>query len=354
MSYLSLNFALIRKEEKIKVDLPKSYGASQYIKRLPYISREDLNFQNSIIDIINNRSDLRKCLLATSDYGRNIRENINSLVDGGKFNQAVVCRVLDQKNKGVFESPTPLSATFKDVKKFDIENPILGNLLTQVIANQVNDKTVRELLGNIKDDKIQRRLDELRRDTDNNNDNYDNINFNFDHGDDNDNDDDMDVDGLLHKYDNLTRCPIPKPRAEKYEDELLHRYNRLKPKTDESHLLCKFDKLKKPVFRDIRPSPPPPLKRKDYSDDEESLILPELPSSPPQPPPRPDILQTNFDRPITNVIDKAKNVIEIVPKNKKEELDKLDLHLPTQLSKLFPEVEYGTKIIDDKNDEKIN
>ena len=168
MSYLSLNFGLIRKEENIKVDLPKNYGASQYIKRLPYISREDLNFQNSIIDIVNNRSDLRKCLLATSDYGRNIQENINSLVDGGKFNQAVVRRVLDQKNKGVFESPTPLSTTFKDAKKFDIENPIFGNLLTQVIANQVNDKTVRKLLGNIKDDEIQRRLDELRRDTDNN------------------------------------------------------------------------------------------------------------------------------------------------------------------------------------------
>ena len=90
MSYLSLNFGLIRKEENIKVDLPKNYGASQYIKRLPYISREDPNLQNSIIDIVNNRSDLRKCLLATSDYGRNIQENINSLVDGGKFNQAVV------------------------------------------------------------------------------------------------------------------------------------------------------------------------------------------------------------------------------------------------------------------------
>ena len=51
-------------------------------------------------------------------------------------------------------------------------------------------KTVRELLGNIKDDEIQR-LDELRRHTTNNNDNYDNINFNFDHGDHNDNDDDM-------------------------------------------------------------------------------------------------------------------------------------------------------------------
>ena len=44
----------------------------------------------------------------------------------------------------------------------------------------------------------------------------------------------------------------------------------------------------------------------------------------------------------------------MVPKYKKGELDKLDLHLSTQLSKLFPEVEDGTKIIGDKNDEKIN
>ena len=30
-----------------------------------------------------------------------------------------------KKNKGVFESPTPLSVTFKDARKFDIQNPIL-------------------------------------------------------------------------------------------------------------------------------------------------------------------------------------------------------------------------------------
>ena len=47
-------------------------------------------------------------------------------------------------------------------KKFDIQNPILRNLLTQVNANQVNNKRVKELLGNIKNDEIQRRLDELR------------------------------------------------------------------------------------------------------------------------------------------------------------------------------------------------
>ena len=127
ISYLSLPFGLIRKVEKIKLDLPKNYGASQYTKRLPYISRKDPSFQNSIIDIVNNRSELRKFLLATSDYSRNIQENINSVVAGGKLNQAVVSRVLDQKNKDVFEPPTLLSITFKDGKKIDIQNPILGN-----------------------------------------------------------------------------------------------------------------------------------------------------------------------------------------------------------------------------------
>ena len=63
------------------------------------------------------------------------------------------------------------------MQKNDIQNPILKNLLTRVNANQVRDKRVKELLGNIKDDEIQKRLDELRRDTNNNNDDDDNINF---------------------------------------------------------------------------------------------------------------------------------------------------------------------------------
>ena len=54
--------------------------------------------QNSIIDIVNNRSDLKFFLLAMKDYGKNIQENINAVVADGKFNQAVVRRALDKKN----------------------------------------------------------------------------------------------------------------------------------------------------------------------------------------------------------------------------------------------------------------
>ena len=64
-------------------------------------------------------------MLGTNDYGRNIQENINDVVSDGKFYQAVVRRALDQKNKGVFESPIPLSVKFKDAKKFDIQIRII-------------------------------------------------------------------------------------------------------------------------------------------------------------------------------------------------------------------------------------
>ena len=49
-------------------------------------------------------------MLTTSDYGKNIQVNINAVVEYGKFNQAIV-------NYRVFESPVPLSVTFKDGKK---------------------------------------------------------------------------------------------------------------------------------------------------------------------------------------------------------------------------------------------
>ena len=143
ISYISLPFGLVRKEKKIKLDLLKNYEASHYIRRLPYIRNEDPNFKTSIIDIVNNRSDLRKLLLATSDYGKNIQENINTIVADGKFIQSVVRRAVDHKNKGFFESPIPFSVTFKDAKKFDIQNPIIGNLLSQVNANKISDAKVK-------------------------------------------------------------------------------------------------------------------------------------------------------------------------------------------------------------------
>ena len=48
------------------------------------------------------------------------------VVTDGNFNQAVALRAPDQKNKGAFELPIPLSVMFKDAKKIYIQNPIIG------------------------------------------------------------------------------------------------------------------------------------------------------------------------------------------------------------------------------------
>ena len=54
-----------------------------------------------------------------------------------------------------------------------------------------------------------------------------------------------------------------------------------------------------------------------------------------------EALKTDFDRPITNLIHKTNNIIEMLPKNEKQDLDKYDIHLSEKLSKLLPEVEDG-------------
>ena len=112
MSYIQSPYGVVNKEKQIKLNLPKNYGASQYFNKLP----GDPAFQNSKFNTLNSRADLQKYLLATSDFDQNIQENINAVVTDKKFNDALVRPLLDEKNKGVFDSSAPLSITFKDAK----------------------------------------------------------------------------------------------------------------------------------------------------------------------------------------------------------------------------------------------
>ena len=75
MSYIQLSYGLVRNEKRLEFNLPKKYEESQYIKRLPYIRGKWLQFENSVINVIQNHNDLKKWLLATSDYGRELQLN---------------------------------------------------------------------------------------------------------------------------------------------------------------------------------------------------------------------------------------------------------------------------------------
>ena len=96
MSYIQLPYGLVRKNKQVQFNLPKNYEKSQYIKRLPYIRDKGPQFNNSLINTLKNCDDLEKWLLATSDYGRELQEDVNQVVGyNEKFNNAIIKHAFD-------------------------------------------------------------------------------------------------------------------------------------------------------------------------------------------------------------------------------------------------------------------
>ena len=141
MSYIQLSYGFHKNSKQIQFNLPKNYETSQYVKRLPYITNKGPDFDNKVIDLINNREDLKKWLLATSEYGNEIQEDLNAIVGyDEKFNNAIVRHALDLKDSAIFRNPNPLNVTFRDVKKFDMTNPIIEKLAAQIKANKLSNE----------------------------------------------------------------------------------------------------------------------------------------------------------------------------------------------------------------------
>ena len=116
------------------------------------------------MNLLRNREDLKKWLLATSDYGNEIQEDLNAI--GGydeKFNNAIVRHSLDLKDQAIFRNPNPINVTFHDMKKFDLVNPVIGKLATQVKASKLTDyQLTKKLLEQGEVGKFQLRLDALK------------------------------------------------------------------------------------------------------------------------------------------------------------------------------------------------
>ena len=122
-----------KNREIVKLELPKNYRGRVYFKVLPYLHDvEKPNFQTSISNVINNRNQHRNYLLATGDIGKSIQENLKSVVTDGKLNDAIIRHALNTKDKHILANPNPLQVTFKDIKKFNAQNPMIGKVLTQI------------------------------------------------------------------------------------------------------------------------------------------------------------------------------------------------------------------------------
>lgn len=145
MSYIQLPYGVADDNKpKIKLNLPRNYRAGEYFKKLPYLNHvKDPAFQNSVVDIVNNR-DLHKLLLAMSDIRRNINENLNAAFTNGKFNDAIVWHGLDTAGKNVLPTRIPYRLLSEGVKKFNAQNPKLGNLLTKMEGNKLSDEEIKK------------------------------------------------------------------------------------------------------------------------------------------------------------------------------------------------------------------
>ena len=146
MSRIQLPYGVVEDNKTIiKLNLPRNYKAGEYFKNLLYLNNTNKPaFQKSVVDVVNNRDDLHKFLLATNDISRNIQENLNAIVTDGRLNDVVVWYALDTAGKNVFANLKSLKVTLKDVKKFDVQIPVLGNLLTQIEGSKLSHKEIKK------------------------------------------------------------------------------------------------------------------------------------------------------------------------------------------------------------------
>ena len=78
--------------------------------------------------------------MVTSDYDNEIQEDLNATVGfDEKFINAIVRHSLDLKDQAIFPNQNPINVTFHDMKKFNLVNPVIGKLATQVKASKLND-----------------------------------------------------------------------------------------------------------------------------------------------------------------------------------------------------------------------
>ena len=164
-SYIQVPYGYRKVSNPIQFVSPKNNYENKLLDRIGYISnKDDPVVKNNILNAIRNREDLQKFILATSDLGNELQEDINEITGGDeKFNNAVLRRALDLKNNDLFRNPQPITLLFNDVERFHQQNPIIGKLASQINISKLSEKdlTKRQLLqGEIS--KIEDRLYNLK------------------------------------------------------------------------------------------------------------------------------------------------------------------------------------------------
>ena len=304
-SYIQIPFGYRKKPNSLQFTSPKYNYENKLLEKAGYIKNvDDPKVKNNLLNAIKSRKDLQKFILANSDVGNELQENINAITSGDeKFNNAVLRRSLDLKNNDLFRNPQPITLLFSDVERFHQQNPIIGKLATQISVPKLSDRdrVRRQLLeGDVA--QIENRLANLRNNNNTNNlntnsggnnNNSGGINIGGDDDDSDDSDDDnspppptfglrlpelrqklAEMDPAYKKQpersekdlqDTFKKLrfgrPIPKPRPDKtpidpFSPDFWHKVTKDPRETMEAKMEDEVVKQKEDVPTDL---PPPPL-----------------------------------------------------------------------------------------------
>ena len=209
-SYIKLPYGLVsddKNEEKIRFNLPLNYKKDVLFQKVPYFAEAN---NPAIDDVIlgNKRDDLsiQKFLLSKGVLEDAVLDNLDMIVTDRKFNNAGIRRKLDLKYPSIIKKPTASNFLFRDVKQFNVQNPVIGGLYNQLQIRTSDQLKLLKKAPTIKDLKIRNALERLKK-------------FNLNKGAVADDDDDDDIPGLPRGRRDEPPAPPPPPPPPQDDDD---------------------------------------------------------------------------------------------------------------------------------------
>ena len=151
MSYIQMPDGLKKEVGNIQLNVPKYEKARDLFAALPFLAHlKDPILQNKTEDLLKNREDLQKYLLATEDLNRTIEESLQLAVSHGRLNDETAARHVSERGSLTYnyfrKNDNPLDVVYKQQAKFDVQNPVIGSLLKEINRGKVTFEGVKKHL----------------------------------------------------------------------------------------------------------------------------------------------------------------------------------------------------------------
>ena len=116
---------------ELHFDLQQNFRKELLFEKQPYVAHLENPTINDVVKGGKVDSLMQQTfLLATDLLEDSIQENLDMIVTDNSFNNASIRQALDTKFPSVMKKPNPVEVMFKDKSRFDVQNPVVGSLLT--------------------------------------------------------------------------------------------------------------------------------------------------------------------------------------------------------------------------------